>query len=395
MTSSSNRKRKILILSSYTLPDTAGSGIHAFRFARFINRIGDKATILTFNRNCRLPNRETIENVPVFRIPYFNKGLVMKILSLPIVTYYYILFILKNEIVFIYGGRIIAWELFILFSKLFHKKVVFRSLLTGVDDMKKMLIDRPFLVKNVSKALIKRIDCYYSINKYFTEQYLNIFHTRRNILEIPQGVDRQEFFPVTEMRKIELRKQFGLPEDSLILISAGLLIRRKGYIELFRQLTKLSFEYKYIVLGDHEIPENHFLSGFDSETFEILNLGKNLLKDRITFLGFRKNIAEYLQCSDLMLINSYREGLPNVLLEAMACGIPVITRNLEGLDNFVIRNNINSLIYNKEEEIPGLVSHLYYSKKIVEKLTFNAIKDIESKYSFEKIYSLLHRRIFN
>ena len=96
-----------------------------------------------------------------------------------------------------------------------------------------------------------------------------------------------------------------------------------------------------------------------------------------------------------MLINSYREGLPNVLLEAMACGIPVITRNLEGLDNFVIRNNINSLIYNKEEEIPGLVSHLYYSKKIVEKLTFNAIKDIESKYSFEKIYSLLHRRIFN
>ncbi len=55
--------RKFLFITSYTIPETAGSGIHVFRFARYINHKGDRAKILTFNRNLRFRSTEKIDDV--------------------------------------------------------------------------------------------------------------------------------------------------------------------------------------------------------------------------------------------------------------------------------------------------------------------------------------------
>ena len=155
MTSTTHIKRKILFLTSFTLPDTAGSGINAFRFARFINKYGDKATILTFNRNCKLQSKEVIENVPIYRIPYFNKGLIMKILSLPMVISYFFLFILKNDIIIIFGGKTFAYNIAIMVAFLFRKKIVFRSLLYGVDDYNTLTKSKVSLLGRLKRYLLQ------------------------------------------------------------------------------------------------------------------------------------------------------------------------------------------------------------------------------------------------
>ena len=58
--------------------------------------------------------------------------------------------------------------------------------------------------------------------------------------------------------------------------------------------------------------------------------GKKILKDKILFTGPVNNVNKYLQASDIFLFNSKQEGLPNSLLEAMACGLPVITTIMNG-----------------------------------------------------------------
>ena len=195
MISSTCIKRKILFLTSFTLPDTAGSGINAFHFARYINKQGDKATILTFNRNCKLKSKEVIENVPINRIPYFNKGMIMKIISLPLVISYFFLFILKNEIIIIFGGKTFAYNFAIILAFIFKKKVIFRSLLYGVDDYKTLTKSRLSLFGKVKRRLLHTPNIYYTINPFIAKSYSDKVPDKNKILPLPQGIDTERFYP--------------------------------------------------------------------------------------------------------------------------------------------------------------------------------------------------------
>ena len=383
------------MVTSYTLPDTSGSGIHAFRFARFINKQGDKASLLTFNRNCRFPAKETIENVTVFRIPYFNKGIIMKLLSLPIVIFYFILYVLKTECVFIYGGKIFAWQLLTIISGIFREKIVFQSLLEGVDDLNSIILSKTKIYQVLYKVLLKKVHVYYSLNRSFTHQYFEIFRNKERLLTVPQGVDTSEFHPLPAKSKLELRQRLNLPHDIPLILAVGFLIRRKGYNEIFTQLVKLDFDFRFIVLGEYDLNSNHFLIKHQSEMDEIYELGKNLLGNKIIFTGFKENVSEYLQCSEYFLMNSIQEGLPNALLEAMASGVPVITRNLKGINDYITLHGQNAMVYDHPDEIPGMIRFLHENPKERDRIAENALKDTRKKFSFKAVYPQLLKKLFS
>ncbi len=126
---------------------------------------------------------------------------------------------------------------------------------------------------------------------------------------------------------------------------------------------------------------------------EIYLKGGRILKDRVSFLGFRNNPVQYLQCSDFFLMNSVQEGFPNAMLEAMSCGIPVVTRSLKGVTNFFIKHMYNSLVYNSSEEIPLLLNHLYHNPEERKRIVQTARLDVEEKFSFTKIYPRLLEKL--
>ena len=133
---------------------------------------------------------------------------------------------------------------------------------------------------------------------------------------IQNGVNTAKFFPPGKNKKEELRKKLDLPADFFICITSGGLIKRKntenliaGYIQAKRTSSLL------LIAGDG--PELTKLGQFAG------NVGS------IKFLKAVKNINEYLQASDLFISASLAEGLPNSVLEAMACGLPVILSDIE------------------------------------------------------------------
>ena len=148
--------KRILFCSSFTPPVNAGGGKNAFNFAKFLSEKGLKVTLLTLNRRGKLPPREQVGTMKIMRILYFNYNLFTKLLSLLIILPGYFIYVVRNDVIFIYGGNIIAFEFIILTGRLLGRQVVFRSTMLGEDDMV-TLIRKWHGLKRLRKDIIKMI----------------------------------------------------------------------------------------------------------------------------------------------------------------------------------------------------------------------------------------------
>ena len=128
---------------------------------------------------------------------------------------------------------------------------------------------------------------------------------------IPNGVDTTHFLPLDPAARRQLRHQLGLPQAQLIIVSLGSLIPRKDPLTLIAAFLKsrLAQDALLLLVGD----------GVLRQACERLAADH----PQIRFAGRVGNVADYLRAADLFCSTSYAEGLPNAVLEAIACGLPV------------------------------------------------------------------------
>ncbi len=130
----------------------------------------------------------------------------------------------------------------------------------------------------------------------------------------------------------------GIPEGRRILLVVGRLHPQKGLDWLLRlapAILRRLPQHDLIILG--EGPERHALIR-QADSFE--------LGERVHFLGWRPDVAGWLRASDILLLPSRWEGLPNVVLEAMASSLPVVATAVEG-----VREALGPLA--DEQAVPG------------------------------------------
>jgi glycosyltransferase involved in cell wall biosynthesis len=385
--------KKFLFITPHTIPETSGSGINAFRFARYINQEGGNALLLTLNRNFKFKDKENIDGVPVIRIPYVNKGNFCKMISLPIIFLYYFLYIIKHDTILIYGGRLIGFQLIPFIGKLFGKKIIFRSTLMGVDDPDSLFGTKNKLIQKINRISLSKVDCYFSINRNFSDQYRKYFSDRSKLYEIPQGVDTTRFFPYDTQKKQEIRAYLGLPSEGLLILSVGLVIKRKGFDRIIEQLATLRMDYCLISLGEYEAIKGQLHNKYAEEMEQLYDRANYLLKKRVIFRGFINHLEEYFRCCDVFILNSSQEGFPNVILEAMASGIPIIMKNIKGIGGFVIKNGYNSLVFSNDNDIPVLLQRLFENPELARQIAANAFNDIINHYSFAHVFTGINRAL--
>jgi len=202
-------------------------------------------------------------------------------------------------------------------------------------------------------------------------------------------VDTRFFYPVSNDQKKAIRKKLGLPEDLLLIITVGFLVRRKGYREIFEVLSNLDMPFLYLVVGDFAVDKSHYLYHIRKEMKSLYDMGNNLLEEKIVFTGPVENVNEYMQASDIFLLNSKREGVPNALLEAMACGTICIIRNLKGVDQYITRHHKNSMVYSDPKDIISLIDYLHTHRNNCKELAENSVRTISESFSSTKIYDHL------
>lgn len=384
---------RIVILTTYTYPEFSGSGRNAFNFARHLVMRGQEVTLLTFNPNLRFRASEIHKNVSIKRIPYFPGHVLLKLLSLFSIIPSYFFFLLRNDGVIIYGSRIIGYELMILMGNWLRKKVIFRPLMLGVDDLESVLKSKSIYSRWFYKRLMNRQDMYYSINPEFSRQYLSYGNRPGTLFESPQGVDISVFHPVDLQVKMKIRQELSLDEKAFVIVSIGFVVPRKGYLEIIESLRDLPVPFIYIVVGEYEYSKQHFLYKDAGYAKQVVESGKNLLGSKLRFMGSREDVVKWLAAADVFLHNSFQEGFPNALLEAMASGICPLVRSLPGLRNSFLKDGENCILFDNMIQMTEQLLRLYHQPDVQAGISRNAVRDSSLYASFDKVAETFLSRI--
>jgi glycosyltransferase involved in cell wall biosynthesis len=140
----------------------------------------------------------------------------------------------------------------------------------------------------------------------------------RNGVQLPAHTGRRETGGI--------RQEFGIPDNVPVCACIGRVVSGKGidvYLRAARLLTDQNRNVRFLMIGAHSVETNH--------KFEMEELARELQLDgRFIFTGERHNVDEILHDIDIVVHPSLTEGLSNVVLEAMAAGLPVVATRVGG-----------------------------------------------------------------
>lgn len=194
-----------------------------------------------------------------------------------------------------------------------------------------------FLEKRFTKSVAKNTDVIIALTEHMKMNIQRIH--QREVFVIPNGIDLDKFQPLS---RAEARGELHIEENERIILFVGRLHPVKGVKHLIRAMrfiAQAAPKARLILLGDGE----------ERQDLEALTRKLNL-EDFITFAGRVPNaeIPEYMTASDVLLLPSLSEGFPVVVLEAMACGLPIVSTNVRGLPEIVV-NGENGFIVEPED----------------------------------------------
>jgi len=172
---------------------------------------------------------------------------------------------------------------------------------------------------------LRRVDRILAVSESLRELALRLGAPAGRIRVIPNGVDTATFAPGS---RHEARAALGLPAARPILISVGILSPRKGHQRVLAALPEVLRHYPdllYVVVGG---PSGEGDTGpLLRRTIEELRLA-----DHVRLVGSRPpgEIARWLAAGDVFCLATSNEGRPNAVMEALACGVPVVTTRVGG-----------------------------------------------------------------
>lgn len=145
---------------------------------------------------------------------------------------------------------------------------------------------------------------------------------------ISNGVDVRRFKPFADTTPV--RQKWGLMPGDRVVGFLGRMVREKGIVDLLRAMEIAAERTPGLVLlvaGDNKVANDR-----DTETDNLVRRytdGK-IARFKIVFTGFIDEVDEFMNALDLFCLPSYREGMPRSIIEAMACGKPVVATNIRG-----------------------------------------------------------------
>ncbi len=153
------------------------------------------------------------------------------------------------------------------------------------------------------------------------------------------GINTFYFNPelYSEEDKESLKRSLGICKNEFVFIFVGRLVSDKGLNELinaFHKLTSQHTNVKLLLVG----PLEDELDPLEEQTKAVIQNNQ-----QITALGFKSDVRPYFSIADALVFPSYREGFPNVVMQAGAMGLPSIVSNINGC-NEIIEHNKNGII---------------------------------------------------
>lgn len=137
------------------------------------------------------------------------------------------------------------------------------------------------------------------------------------------GFDKKRFDE--GLTKEKAREELGILGDEAVLLAVGDINKRKNHKILIRALPLLK-----------DLNPHLYIAGWDQLDGKLAELAEELgVRDKVTFLGYTRQLSLYFGAADIFLFPSLQEGLPIALIEAMSWGLPVAATDIRGVNDLI------------------------------------------------------------
>jgi glycosyltransferase involved in cell wall biosynthesis len=342
---------KVCIFTETYFPVVGGGETQARLLGEGLSERGVKAIIVTRRSDPSLAQVERHGDVTVHRLPptgrhHLNKwGLLFS--GFPA------LFKLRREydVILVSGFRVIGVPA-VLVSRLLGKTCLLKADCNGEmsgeffsGGLKKAGVRsdsrafRAFL--RLRNAVLRRADAFVAISDGIADEFsANGIEPRSKVKLIANSVDTAVFHPVSRPEAQALRQKLGLPLDKTLFVFTGRLVSYKGLpllLEVWKRLRERHADAALLLVGGRS------LDIFDCEAQLKAYVAANDLGDSVHFCGEVRNVHEYLQAADGFVFPTEQEAFPLAMIEAMACGLPVVSTAVGGLKDILVDGH-NALV---------------------------------------------------
>ena len=219
------------------------------------------------------------------------------------------------------------------------------KILNLVEGMGSFYVDNSFkskivrtLIESLYRVVFKFSDQTVFVNSDDPEYLIgkNIIDRERVKVIRSVGIDTEEYSPdsISEETKDRYREELKIGKDEPVITMIGRAILHKGTEDFYKSAELLKDKnYRFLFIGDID-EGNRF-----SMSREFMNSQSN-----VSWLGFRSDIKELIAVSDIIVLPSYREGVPRTLLEAGAMGKPIIATDVIGCRETVVDGSNGYLV---------------------------------------------------
>lgn len=252
----------------------------------------------------------------------------------------------------------------VLLGKVFKKPVILQALGCDINLYSRYFLRRILItwsLKNCKKVIV--------VSKALKDKIIDLGIEKEKIVYIPNGIDSNLFHPLD---KEECRKELQLSKDEKIILFIGSLESVKGVDTLifaFEEFIKnINFKCCLVIIGKGSLLE--FLRKL---------ISKMGIAENVKFIGEvdHERIPIWLNASDLFCLPSIREGMPNVILEALACKKPLVSTRVGAIPDLLQEDDFYKLIkINSPKELCGSFQTIFHN------LSTKEFKSANWKYQF-------------
>jgi glycosyltransferase involved in cell wall biosynthesis len=196
------------------------------------------------------------------------------------------------------------------------------------------------LALRVRNALLRRAARFVAISRVIEQEYLACGVPASRIARIPNSMNPDLFRPAPAGEKTALRRRLGLGTERPIVTYTGRLVTTKGLPSLlrsWRSVIERRPDALLVLVGSGGLGLQNCEDALKRYTNE------HALEDTVLFTGSVENVHEYLQASDVFVFPTEREAFGISIIEAMGCGLPIVTTRVEGVMD-VVRSGIDALL---------------------------------------------------
>lgn len=346
----------VCILTETFHPVTGGGETQARSLAEGLRANGHQVHLLTRRSDAAFAPRETVGGVPVHRLGPAGRGHLRK-WGLVFTALVALVRLRKNyDVLLVCGFRVLGIPA-MLVSLLYRVPCILKAdsqgELSGAffdPGLARMKLRHDRLpvsaVVSLRNTLLRRAAGFVAISEVIEQEYLAHGVSARRVVRIPNSVDVGRFRPVDAAEKIALRDRLGIPRSRRVVIFTGRLVTTKGLLPLLQAWQTVAAAHQdalLLLVGSGGLG----LQNCEQELRR--HVSTHALENWVRFTGSVDNVHEYLQASDVFVFPTQREAFGISVIEAMACGLPIVTTGVDGIRD-VVRPGVDALVVPAADE---------------------------------------------